>query len=53
MAFSAGHRWAVVCSDFQANAGKALVDELGPNAHFIKREIADYEDLAKVFTEVW
>jgi NAD(P)-dependent dehydrogenase (short-subunit alcohol dehydrogenase family) len=45
--------WAVACVDILEQAGKALVAELGSNAHFIKCDIADYDDQAKMYTEVW
>ena len=45
--------WAVACVDVQEQAGKALVAELGSNAHFIKCDIADYDDQARMYTEVW
>ncbi len=45
--------WAVACVDIQEEAGKALAVELGPNAHFIKCDVADYDDQARMFTEVW
>jgi hypothetical protein len=45
--------WAVACIDVQEQAGKALVAELGPNAHFVKCDIADYDDQARMYTEVW
>lgn len=38
----------MICLGFQADAGKALVDGLGPKAHFNQREIADYEDLVSI-----
>lgn len=45
--------WAVACVDVQEQAGKALVAELGPNAYFIKCDIADYDDQARMYAEVW
>jgi NAD(P)-dependent dehydrogenase (short-subunit alcohol dehydrogenase family) len=45
--------WAVACVDVQEQAGKALVTELGSNARFIKCDIADYDDQARMYTEVW
>src|SRR5438309_476653 len=48
-----GNGWAVACVDVQEQAGKALVADLGPNAHFIKCDIADYNDQAKMYTAVW
>lgn len=45
--------WNVACVDVQVAAGKALVAELGPDAHFIQCNIADYDDQAKMYTEVW
>ena len=48
-----GNGWAVACVDIQEQAGKALVAGLGSNAHFIKCDMADYDDQAKMYTEVW
>ena len=45
--------WAVACVDVQEVAGTALVAELGPNTHFIQCDIADYDDQARMYTEVW
>lgn len=45
--------WSVACVDIQEQAGRALVAELGPNARFIKCDIADYDEQARMYTEVW
>jgi NAD(P)-dependent dehydrogenase (short-subunit alcohol dehydrogenase family) len=45
--------WLVACVDVQEEAGNALATELGSNAHFIKCDIADYDDQARMYTEVW
>ena len=48
-----GKGWNVACVDVQVEAGKALEAKLGPNAHFIRCDIADYNDQAKMYMEVW
>ena len=45
--------WTVACVDVQEQAGKDLAASLGSNAHFIKCDIADYDDQARMYTEVW
>lgn len=45
--------WHVACLDVQKQAGEALVSELGDKAIFIQCDIADYDQQAKAYTEVW
>ncbi|KIV80261.1 hypothetical protein PV11_07774 [Exophiala sideris] len=45
--------WHVACLDIQKEAGEALVAELGDKAIFIQCDIADYDEQAKAYTEVW
>jgi NAD(P)-dependent dehydrogenase (short-subunit alcohol dehydrogenase family) len=43
----------VACCDIQEDAGAALVAELGSNAIFFKLDVKDYDEQAKVFSQVW
>ncbi|VUC26097.1 unnamed protein product [Clonostachys rosea] len=48
------HRgWRVACCDIQEDAGAALAAELGSNAVFFKLNVTDYDEQAKVFSQVW
>jgi NAD(P)-dependent dehydrogenase (short-subunit alcohol dehydrogenase family) len=48
-----GKGWIVACLDVQKAQGEALVAQLGDKAHFIQCDIADYDQQAKAYSEVW
>ena len=45
--------WTVACLDVQKAAGEALVAELGSNALFIQCNIADYDQQAQAYSQVF
>jgi NAD(P)-dependent dehydrogenase (short-subunit alcohol dehydrogenase family) len=45
--------WIVACLDISKTAGKALVTELGDKAVFIHCDVADFDQQARAFFEVW
>ncbi|KAH8656812.1 hypothetical protein BGZ61DRAFT_500173 [Ilyonectria robusta] len=45
--------WRVACCDIQQEAGSAVATELGTNAAFFQLDVCDYDDQAKVFSQVW
>ncbi|TPX11842.1 uncharacterized protein E0L32_007579 [Thyridium curvatum] len=45
--------WNVACLDWQKDVGEALVAELGPQAHFVHCDVADYDQQAQAFKTVW
>ena len=45
--------WLVACCDIQEETGCALVRTLGDQAVFFKCDVTNYQDQARVFTQVW
>ncbi|KAI6093231.1 NAD(P)-binding protein [Hypoxylon rubiginosum] len=45
--------WRVACCDIQQDAGSAAAAELGGNAAFFQLDVSNYEEQAKVFSQVW
>ncbi|KAF2019159.1 hypothetical protein BU24DRAFT_489184 [Aaosphaeria arxii CBS 175.79] len=45
--------WHVACCDLQVEKGEQVVRDLGPNAAFFQCNVIDYDDQARVFTEVF
>lgn len=43
----------MACCDIQQEVGSAVVTELGTNAAFFQLDVCDYDDQAKVFSQVW
>lgn len=43
----------MACCDIQQEAGSAVATELGTNAAFFQLDVCDYDDQAKVFSQVW
>lgn len=43
----------MACCDIQQDAGSAAAAELGGNAAFFQLDVSNYEEQAKVFSQVW
>ncbi|KAJ5100269.1 hypothetical protein N7456_006321 [Penicillium angulare] len=48
-----GEGWFVACCDIQKEVGEAVVLNLGKNAIFYQLDVCEYDEQAKVFTQVW